>query len=265
VLTNDHVAGHPGTELTLSTNDGRTLAAELIGSDNATDLAVLKIIDGSQAKLPALQLSTGRDDPPVRVGQLAVAIGNPLGLGSTVSAGVISQVGRTLRTQSGRPIDNVIQSDVALNPGNSGGPMLDSRGKVRSAAHRSNSSTIISTCAPFLSTSKEVLFRIHTCCPECCVSSHSSHRYALTYRANNETRALHDACVHWLATLRAHHTRSKIKRQANYHAHTLTFRVWLARSLESTRPSSWARRTSRLASQQALPSGCLARLSGTVS
>jgi S1-C subfamily serine protease len=140
VLTNDHVAGHPGTELTLSTNDGRTLAAELIGSDNATDLAVLKIIDGSQAKLPALQLSTGRDDPPVRVGQLAVAIGNPLGLGSTVSAGVISQVGRTLRTQSGRPIDNVIQSDVALNPGNSGGPMLDSRGKVRSAARRSNSS-----------------------------------------------------------------------------------------------------------------------------
>lgn len=130
VLTNDHVAGHPGTSLTLVTNDGTELAAELVGSDPATDCAVLQIATPGKARLPALQLATSRDDPPVRVGQLAIAIGNPLGLGSTVSTGVISQVGRTLKSQSGRPIDNVLQSDVPLNPGNSGGPMLDSRGKV---------------------------------------------------------------------------------------------------------------------------------------
>jgi len=128
-LTNDHVAGVPGTRLALTANDGTRMAAELVGTDPATDCAVLQIVNHKE-RLPALTLSTTPEDPPVRVGQLAVAIGNPLGLGSTVSSGVVSQVGRTLKSQTGRPIDNVIQSDVGLNPGNSGGPMLDSRGKV---------------------------------------------------------------------------------------------------------------------------------------
>jgi S1-C subfamily serine protease len=84
-----------------------------------------------QGQFGTLQLSTGEGDPRVRVGQLAVSIGNPLGLGgATVSAGIVSQAARTLKSQDGPSIDNVIQSDVALNPGSAGGPMLDTRGKV---------------------------------------------------------------------------------------------------------------------------------------
>ena len=123
LLTNNHVV-EEGAELEAVMTDGRAFAAQLIGADPATDLAVIRISDGS---LPTAELG---DSEALRVGQLVIAIGNPLGFQSTVSAGVISALGRSLRSQSGRLIDNVIQTDVALNPGNSGGPLVDSRGRV---------------------------------------------------------------------------------------------------------------------------------------
>jgi len=123
VLTNNHVVEHSDS-LEVSLTDGRTFPAQVIGTDPATDLAVIRISDGS---LPTSELG---DSDLLKVGQLVIAIGNPLGFQSTVSAGVVSAVGRSLRSQAGRLIDGVIQTDVALNPGNSGGPLVDSRGRV---------------------------------------------------------------------------------------------------------------------------------------
>jgi len=123
VLTNNHVV-EASSSLEVALTDGRTFTAQVVGADPATDLAVIRISDGG---LPTVELG---DSQSLRVGQMVIAIGNPLGFQSTVSAGVISALGRSLRTESGRLIDNVIQTDVALNPGNSGGPLVDSRGRV---------------------------------------------------------------------------------------------------------------------------------------
>jgi len=133
IVTNNHVIEN-AREIKVGLADGRTVNAELKGTDPSTDIAVLKIYETG---LKALSFA---DSEALKPGQIAIAIGNPLGLQHTVTAGVVSALGRTLRANNGRLIDDIIQTDASLNPGNSGGPLVNSLGQVIGV----NTATILS-------------------------------------------------------------------------------------------------------------------------
>jgi len=122
ILTNSHVI-HGASRIRVETTQGASAEAALIGEDSHTDTALIR----ARVELPPLPLGRSKN---LRVGQLAIAIGNPFGFECSVTAGVVSALGRSLRSSTGRLVDNVIQTDAALNPGNSGGPLCDSAGRV---------------------------------------------------------------------------------------------------------------------------------------
>jgi S1-C subfamily serine protease len=126
LLTNHHVVDL-GKPVTVMLPDGRSMRGDVIGTDADSDLAIVRIADQAGARLPWAAFGDSR---AVRAGQIAIALGNPYGFSHSVTAGVVSALGRSLRSRSGRLMDDIIQTDASLNPGNSGGPLVTTRGEV---------------------------------------------------------------------------------------------------------------------------------------
>src|SRR5438477_8739259 len=145
IVTNNHVIEN-AIDIKVNFTDGRVETAQLKGTDPSTDVAVIKIYESGQK---ALSFS---DSDKLKVGQIAIAIGNPLGLQHSVTAGVVSALGRTLRANNGRLIDDIIQTDASLNPGNSGGPLVNSLGQVIGV----NTATIPSAQGPCFAVSSNL-------------------------------------------------------------------------------------------------------------
>ncbi len=156
LMTNSHVV-HQASKIRVTLADGSRYDAVIVGEDPHSDLAILRI--GSSAALPHVELG---ESATLRVGQIAIAVGNPLGLAQTVTTGVVSALGRSLRASSGRMIYDVIQTDAALNPGNSGGPLVDSAGRVVGVNTAIISGAQALSFATAIDTAKWVMMQIFT-------------------------------------------------------------------------------------------------------
>jgi S1-C subfamily serine protease len=201
LLTNSHVVDG-SDEITVRLNDDTRFHADLVGDDPDSDLAVLRI--GHPGALPYVEFG---DSARLKVGQVAIAIGNPLGYSKTVTTGVVSALGRTLRAKSGRLMHDVIQTDAALNPGNSGGPLVDSRGRVIGVNTAMIPQAQAICFATGINTAKWVIGQLEPPCPSrrawCGISACRATRPCMSRTSSQAARRRLPVCRPAIAWLRS--------------------------------------------------------------